>query len=313
MKFRAAAVIAGFVLITWPAMGDPVPGPIVIAHRGASGYLPEHTLESYALAYGQGADYIEPDLVRTQDGVFVCLHDIHLELTTDVKDQFPDRARKDGRWYPTDFTLAEIKQLKAVERLPKRFPKGKSDFVVPTFQEMIELIQGLNATTGREVGIYPELKEPAWHREEGLPMEEAFLKILAEYGYAGPGAKCFVQCFEPEPLQRMRGELGSTLPQVFLMSTGPSAAAQFTPEALAKIKAYANGIGPDKGLIDKDPAIVERAHTAGLLVHPYTLRADALGEKYTTSEAEIEQFYRVYKVDGMFTDFPDRSVRFLHP
>ncbi len=311
MNIRPAVAVLCLALAGQAAFGDPAPTQIVIAHRGASGYLPEHTLEAYALAHGQGADYIEPDLVRTKDGAFVCLHDIHLELTTDVNDQFPDRARKDGRWYPADFALAEIKQLQAIERLPKRFPKGKSDFEVPTFQEMIELIQGLNATTGREVGIYPELKEPAWHRKEGLPMEEAFLKILAEYGYTGPEAKCFVQCFEPEPLQRMRGELGSTLPQVFLMSAG--AQTRFTPEELAKTKAFANGIGPDKGLIDKDPGIVERAHAAGLLIHPYTLRADALGEKYATPEAEIEQFFRVYKVDGMFTDFPDRSVRFLHP
>ena len=143
------------------------PSKIVIAHRGASGYLPEHTLPAYALAHGMGADFIEPDLVLTRDGHLICLHDIYLQETTNAEQLFPDRARDDGRWYAADFTLDEIRRLQAEERLDSRFPKGASRFAVPAFTEMIELVQGLNGRTGRAVGIYPELKAPAWHRAEG--------------------------------------------------------------------------------------------------------------------------------------------------
>jgi Glycerophosphoryl diester phosphodiesterase len=197
---------------------------IVIAHRGASGYLPEHTLEAYAMAYALGANYIEPDLVLTHESKFICLHDIHLERTTNVEEVFPDRHREDGRWYAADFTLEEIRQLNVHERcnedgtpvFPGRFPMGDSQFEVPTFTEMIELIQGLNKAMGRDVGIYPEIKEPSWHEIEGLPMEEALLNVLNQYGYEGQDAKVYVQCFEPEPLKKMRFNLTTDLPLVQL-------------------------------------------------------------------------------------------------
>ncbi|MCC6795504.1 MAG: glycerophosphodiester phosphodiesterase [Candidatus Hydrogenedentes bacterium] len=284
---------------------------IVIAHRGASGYVPEHTLESYAMAHAMGTDFIEPDVVLTKDKVFICLHDIHLEMTTDVEQVFPDRKRADGKWYAADFTLAEIKQLHAHERLKNRFPQDKSSFQVPTFTEMIELVQGLNKTTGREAGIYPELKEPKWHRDNGLPMEEAFLALVKGYGYTDAKSKIFVQCFEAEPLKRMRNDLGSTLPQIQLMGNEKEFAPMLTKEGLAEVAKYANGIGPDKGMIDKDPEIVKRAHEAGLQVHPYTLRKDSLPSKYSSFDNELNQFYNVYGVDGLFTDFPDLAVAFL--
>lgn len=286
---------------------------IVIAHRGASGYVPEHTLEAYAMAHAMGADYIEPDLVLTKDKAFICLHDIHLEGTTNVEQVFPDRKRADGKWYSADFTLAEIKQLRAHERLKNRFPQDKSSFEVPTFAEMIELVQGLNNTTGREAGIYPELKEPKWHRESGLPMEEAFLDVMTKYGYTGVDAKVFVQCFEAEPLKRMRAELKSELPQIQLMSNAPVFAGMLTKEGLEKVAAYANGIGPDMGVIEKDPDVVKRAHAAGLAVHPYTLRADSLPPKYATFDNAANQFYNTYGVDGLFTDHADLAVQFLKP
>lgn len=299
-------VIASICLL---AAGAASAGPIVIAHRGASGYLPEHTLEAYAYAHALGADYIEPDLVRTKDGAFIALHDIHLEATTDVEEVFPDRKREDGRWYAADFTLAEIRRLRVHERLPRRFPQGRSDFRIPTFEEVIELVQGLNASTGRETGIYPELKDPGFHAKAGLAMEEDFLRILAEYGYTGPNAKVFVQCFEPGPLKKMRGELGSTLPQIQLISDAQGGL--LGEEGLARIAEYANGIGPDKGLIEKDPAIVQRAHAKGLLVHPYTIRRDMKPQKYEDTTAELRQFYFVYGVDGLFTDFSDDAVQVL--
>ncbi|NUM53916.1 MAG: glycerophosphodiester phosphodiesterase [Candidatus Hydrogenedentes bacterium] len=284
---------------------------IVIAHRGASGYVPEHTLEAYAMAHAMGADYIEPDVVLTKDKVFICLHDIHLEGTTNVEQVFPDRKRADGKWYAADFTLAEIKQLGAHERLKNRFPQDKSSFQVPAFAEMIELVQGLNKTTGREAGIYPELKEPAWHRDNGLPMEEAFLELVTQYGYSGEDAKIFVQCFEPSPLKRMRADLKSDLPQIQLMGGQREFAPMMTNEGLAEIATYANGIGPDIGTVEKSPDLVARAHAAKLLVHPYTLRKDSLPPKYTAFDNAANQFYNVYGVDGLFTDHADLAIQFL--
>jgi glycerophosphoryl diester phosphodiesterase len=284
---------------------------IVIAHRGASGYLPEHTLEAYTLAFGMGADYIEPDLVRTKDGAFISLHDIHLEGTTDVEQRFPDRAREDGRWYAADFTLAEIKTLKCHERLKNRFPEGKSSFEVPTFEEVIELVQGLNQVTGRNVGIYPELKQPSFHNREGLPMEKAFLDIVTRYGYEGPHAKIFVQCFEHKTLQALRTEFGCTLPQIALISDSPIFAKALSDEGLAEIATYAQGIGPSKSIIEKDPELVRRAHDLSLLVHPYTVRCDQVPGKYTNTQEELGTLYFRYDVDGLFTDCPDDAVRIL--
>lgn len=285
--------------------------PIVIAHRGASGYLPEHTLEAYAFAYAEGADYIEPDLVLTQDAQFICLHDIHLESTTNVEEIFPNRHRDDGRWYAADFDLSEIKQLRAHERLTTRFPKERSDFEVPSFIEMIELIQGLNESTGRNVGIYPELKVPGWHRASGLPMEEAFLKLISTYGYTGEDAKIFVQCFEPDSLIRMREVLNSRLPQILILGSNAAAESAVTNEGLRAITAYANGIGPAKTLVERVPDLVSRAHAAGLAVHPYTFRADQLPQQYETDEAELVRFVKEFGVDGLFTDFPGKTRRVI--
>jgi glycerophosphoryl diester phosphodiesterase len=285
-------------------------GPIVIGHRGASGYLPEHTLPSYAMAHAQGADYIEPDLVLTRDGVFICLHDVYLEPTTDVAAVYPDRARADGRWYAADFTLDEVRRLRVNERLEHRFPRDSaSRFAVPTFEEMIELVAGLNRTTGRVAGVYPELKAPAWHRAAGLPMEEAFLAILRRHGLGGAGAPpIFIQCFEPEPLRELR-RLGSSLPQIFLLDD--DGAPRLTDAGLADIATFADGIGPAKVLLEQDASLVERAHRHRLAVHPYTFRADDVPAQYASFENELASFYGKLGVDGLFTDFPDRARRWL--
>lgn len=285
--------------------------PIVIAHRGASGYLPEHTLEAYAFAYAQGADYVEPDLVLTKDKVFVCMHDIELKDTTDVEERFPDRKRDDGEWYAADFTLAEIKSLRAGERLGNRFPQGAPGFQVPTFEEMIQLVQGLNKTTGRNVGIYPELKQPSWHSQHGLPMEEAFLAICTKFGYVGKDAKIFVQCFEPTPLIAMRNTFKSELPQILLIGDARLQGGALTDTGLQAVAKYANGIGPDLRIIEQDPKLVERAHVAGVQVHPYTLRKDMLLPKYKTMDEALKSYFDTYKVDGLFTDFPDLAVAYL--
>ena len=282
------------------------PSTIVIAHRGASGYLPEHTLPAYALAHGMGADYIEPDLVLTRDGHLICLHDIYLQATTDVEQVFPDRARDDGRWYAADFALQEIRQLQAEERLGSRFPKGRSRFAVPAFTEMIELVQGLNEQTGRTVGIYPELKAPEWHRAQGLPMEESLLEVLGRYGYLEQGAPLFVQSFEAESLKRLRA-LGSELRQVFLMAEVAQYSSFLSAEGIAGVAEFATGIGPAKTMLERQPELIGWAHDAGLTVHPYTFRADQVPGRYDSHEAELRRFLFDLGVDGVFTDFPDRA------
>ncbi len=277
---------------------------IVIAHRGASGYLPEHTLPAYAVAHNMGADYIEPDLVMTRDGRFICLHDIHLEATTNVREVFPDRPREDGRWYAADFTLEEIRRLEASERLDGRFPKGVGHFRVPTFAEMIELVQRMNRDSGRSVGIYPELKAPAWHRAEGLPLEEALLEVLERYGYREPGARVFVQSFEPESLERLRA-LGSMLPQVLLMAEVERYRRFLSPEGIAGITDFADGIGPAKTMIERQRDLVGWAREAGLLVHPYTFRADQTPDRYGSLPEEVRSHLFGFGVNGVFTDHPD--------
>ncbi len=299
-----AATLAGDDGDTEDAVSPPA--KIVIAHRGASGYLPEHTLAAYALAHGMGADYIEPDLVLTRDGHLICLHDIHLQATTNVEQVFPDRAREDGRWYAADFSLAEIRRLEAEERLRDRFPRGSSRFAVPSFAEMIELVQGLNERTGRTVGIYPEIKAPAWHRAQGLPMEAALLELLERYGYRKPGAPVFVQSFEPESLQRLRA-LGSKLPQVLLMAEVEQYQRFLSPEGIASVVAFADGIGPAKTMLERQPELIGWARDAGLTVHPYTFRADQVPDRHGSHEAELERYLFELGVDGVFTDYPDRA------
>ena len=327
--FLSSLLIVVFLVgLTLPASSEGQLDKIVIAHRGASGYLPEHTLESYAMAYALGADFIETDLALTKDGVFVCIHDIYLEYTTNVKEVFPDRARKDRHWYVIDFSLDEIKQLNVHERarangiayFPSRFPLSFSKFEVPTFTEMIELIQGLNKSTGGNVGIYPEIKKPSWHTQQGFPMEEALLEILNRYGYKGRDAKIFVQCFEAESLKKLRFELGTDLPLVLLTwetiwnyeGNVIPFSAELTEDILDEIATYADGIGPYKDRIEVNSGIVQWAHERGLVVHAWTMRDDSLPVQYQTFDEELYQFYIIYKVDGLFTDFTDRTVQFLH-
>lgn len=273
----------------------------IIAHRGASGYLPEHTLEAYTAAYFMGADYIEQDLVMTKDGVPVCLHDIYLEPTTNVEEVFPERKRTDGRWYAADFTLEEVKKLRVHERteggrpvFPGRFPYGLSDFEVPTFEEAIELIQGLNRSTHRDVGIYPELKRPEWHRKNGLPMEEKALEILKKHGYADRESKIYVQCFEDAALQRIRTT--SDLKLVRLVGIDEF---EIDESRITEIAEYADAIGIQKELIVLRPEIASMAHRHGLKVHVWTFRYE--------SYEEMKNFVSAKGVDGVFTDFPDRA------
>jgi glycerophosphoryl diester phosphodiesterase len=279
----------------------PVDAVEIIAHRGASGYLPEHTLEAYAAAYFMGSDYIEQDLVMTKDGVPICLHDIFLEPTTNVEELFPGRKREDGHWYAADFTLKEVKKLRVHERTVNgkpafqgRFPYGISEFEVPTFEEAIELIQGLNSSAHRDVGIYPELKRPAWHSANGLPMEEKVLEILKKYGYTGKESKVYVQCFEDEALQRIRAMSGLKLVRLMGLEDG-----MVNEMKIQSIAEYADAIGVQKELLDVRPEIAGLAHKHGLKVHVWTFRYE--------SDEEMKRFVGRYGADGVFTDFPDRA------
>jgi len=294
-------------------------GATVIAHRGASGYLPEHTLPAYAYAHALRADFVELDLVMTKDNVLICLHDIYLEPTTDVELQYPERSRRDGHWYAADFTVDEVRTLHVHERtnsasslvFPDRFPLGQSSFFVPTLVEAIELVQGLNRSTGRDVGLYPELKRPSWHSSEGLPIEEAFLEILTDYGYSGQGANIIVQCFEADTLRALRTVFNTPFRLVQLVSASWAYAEMWTESGLDEIAQYADGIGPSKTIIEGNPSYVSWAHARGLIVHPYTFRADSLPADYASLEEELETFYFDYGVDGVFTDFPDAAIHVL--
>lgn len=310
---------------------------IVIAHRGASGYLPEHTLEAKAMAYAMGADYIEQDVVMTSDDQLIVLHDITLDRTTDVADKFPDRVRDDGRFYAIDFTLAEIRQLKASEgfniengvksqEYVDRFPMNKSTFSVPLLSEEIELIQGLNKSTGKNIGIYPEIKSPEFHRQAGKDIGTAVVKMLRTYGYKTKQDKVFLQTFSFDELRIIHDEIlpnaGVELNLVQLIDGEPSYTWMLEKDGMDKLAAYADGVGPEKGLIiDASSSksnieiteLVTRAHRAGMQVHPYTYRLDAgqIPEYADSFEELLELHYFRAGVDGVFTDFADRAVNLL--
>lgn len=307
--------------------------PLVIAHRGASGYLPEHTLESAAYAHALGADYIEQDVVMSRDGTLVVLHDIHLETTTDVAVRFPDRKRPDGSFYALDFTWEELRSLRVSERFdpktgaavfPRRFPVAAGAFRLCTLEEQIALIAGLNRATGRTTGLYVEFKDPAFHKKEGRDLGAALLEVLGRHGYHDPADRIFVQCFDPVALKRLRTELRTRLPLVQLLGDnawGESPAdynALRTPAGLKEIATYAQGIGPHVGQIvsgraaDGKPeltSLVSDAHREGLLVHPYTFRADTLPAGIPDIARLLELFLVQAGIDGFFIDQPDSGVR----
>ena len=319
-------------LFSLGALAAAEPRPLIIAHRGASGYLPEHTLAAKALAYGQGADFLEQDVVLSKDGVPVIFHDTHIDTTTDVAKKFPGRQRADGRFYALDFTLAELKQLNLTERFspktgkaafPRRFPVGVGSFSVVTLEEEIRFIQHLNRSTGRNVGIYPELKAPAWHRQEGRDLASAVLPILRKYGYDAKDSACFVQCFELAEIKRLRGELAWKGKLIMLLGgkgKGPGET-DFTylqtDAGLAELAKLVDGIGPPISSVvtGKSPAerkvtdLTARARKAGLLSHPYTLRADELPQCVSSVDELLRVLFDEAKIDGLFTDFPDLIKR----
>ncbi|MBD2185790.1 glycerophosphodiester phosphodiesterase [Planktothrix sp. FACHB-1375] len=315
--------------------------PIIIAHRGASGWRPEHTLAGYELAIDLGADFIEPDLVSTQDGVLIARHENEISGTTDVADRPEFANRKtakiiDGEtvtgWFAEDFTISEIKTLRAKERLPFRSQSFNGLFSVPTLPEIIDLAKRKSGETGRTIGIYPETKHPTYFDSIGLSLEEPLIEILHNNGYNKADDPVFIQSFETTNLQQL--DRLTDLPLIQLLSNtgkpydlavaGDPRTYQdlISPAELAKIAAYADGIGPDKraivpvdehGRLLSPTSLIIDAHAVGLLVHPYTFRNEAqflAPDYHNNPEAEYEQFFHL-GVDGLFTDFTDTAVRVL--
>jgi glycerophosphoryl diester phosphodiesterase len=353
-------VAAPFVAVSAASVASAAPAPdsggpgggrtLVIGHRGASGYRPEHTLASYELAARLGADFMEPDLVPTKDGVLVCRHEPEIGGTTNVADHPEFAGRKvtkvlDGTpttgWFTEDFTLAELKTLRAKERLPvvrQENTMYDGRYEIPTFTELLDLRKRLSQELGRELGVYPETKHPTYFQKAGLPLEQRLLDILSKYGLNHSSAPVFVQSFETKNLGQLR-QLGLRTAVVQLLSaTGapfdlvdahdPRTYADLsTPAGLRQIASYANGIGPDKtqiiprkadGSLGTPTSLVADAHAAGLVLHPYTFRAEntflpvdyqrgtnpndfgrAIDEQVTYLRAGI---------DGLFTDQADIGV-----
>jgi glycerophosphoryl diester phosphodiesterase len=335
-----ASALAGTASATGKQRADE---PLVIGHRGASAYRPEHTLASYQLAIDMGADYIEPDLVSTKDRVLVARHENEISGTTDVA-QHPEFAGRrktrtiDGvavtGWFTEDFTLAELKTLRAIERLPALRPANTAFdglFEIPTLQEVIDLAK-------REgVGIYPETKHPTYHDSVGLSLEEPLIKTLRANGLDRRDADVFVQSFEVSNLQELNRELkvdivqltsASGRPYDFTAKGDPRTYADLTTASgLRWVARYADGLGPDKNqIVPRDAqnrllaptSLVQDAHRAGLQVHPYTFRPEnsflpadfrqgrtdgARGNQ----PAELKLFYKL-GVDGVFADNPDTAI-----
>lgn len=291
--------------------------PIVIAHRGASGYLPEHTLEAAAFAHALGADYIEQDCVLSKDGIPVVMHDLTLDDLTNVQEVFPGRQRSDDRFHVLDFTLAELRQLRVTERRSanrawkdanSRFPLEQGTFRISTLEEHLQLIQGLNRSRQHQAGVYVEIKDPQKHRAAGLDASTTILSLLRKYGYDSADDRIYLQCFDDAEVRRLRNELKCPLPLIWLTGKAPSA------EQLRDARSFCDGLGllltlvvtgasPD-GRLEVSP-LVNQAHALGLPVHIWTWRSDSLPTFVKNGESLLEVLTVDAGVDGIFTDQPD--------
>ena len=291
-------------------------------------------MQSKALAFAMGADYLEQDIVATRDDRLVVLHDIYLDRVTDVAERFPGRARRDGRYYVRDFDLDEILTLTVHERVgvdghqvfPQRQAYSGAEFRVHTLERELALVATLRNSTGRDVGIYPEIKAPAWHASEGVDITVLVLETLRAAGYAAHADPVYLQCFDETELRRIRHDLGSPLKLVQLIGEDSwepeptNFAAMRTPAGLRELGRTVDGIGPwVNQLYDtvagdfsvRDVGLVGEAHELGLVVHPYTFRSDALPPGFGTFDEMIRFFTRESPVDGMFTDFPGEILAIL--
>ncbi|VAV91499.1 Glycerophosphoryl diester phosphodiesterase [hydrothermal vent metagenome] len=281
--------------------------PIIIAHRGACGYLPEHTIEGYQLAIDLGADFIEPDMVFTKDGHLIARHDHYLSTTTNVAEHAEFASRKTTRpdhdgedWFSEDFTLAEIKTLRAKQAMPERSHEADGKFEIPTIEEVFALTRANGVSSKRDValGVYPETKLPGYFNSIGHDYQPALIAELEKVGWWQNPFPLFVQSFEPEILMAFK-QSKPDLPLIMLIEKKQHL-------RLAEIAKFADGIGPFKGLlVDKSGAstgVIEQAHKLGLDVHPWTFRSDQLPKEFSNPQAEFDFFFDL-GVDGVFTDF----------
>lgn len=274
----------------------------LVAHRGASGYAPEHTIDAYKLALEQGADFVEQDLAVTKDGVLVSIHDLTLERTTNVEELFPDRFTEDKtgataakHWLVNDFTLAEIKQLDAGSWFDRKFAEAR----ILTFQEAIDVVRG-------KAGLYPELKDPEFYRQRGIDTAKLLQDIIAKNSLAADRkTPLIIQSFDDVTLKQLAKELPS-VPRVYLLE--PRSAGQVdSAEKVKGIAAWATGLGPNKIIVQQKPEVVTWAHAAGLTVTPWTFRAS--NTTFPSVKEEMAKFLYDYGVDAVFTDNPDQFPR----
>ena len=301
----AVVMLAGTVLIVAAGVPGADRPKQLIAHRGASGYAPEHTFASYDLAIAQKADFVEPDLAVSKDGVLVCLHDDTLERTTNVEEIFPDRFSPDvkgrngeKRWVANDFTVAEMKRLDAGSWFNAKFAGAQ----VPTFDEMIARVGAHEGT-----GIYPELKSPPLYTARGVDMAAIFVASIKKHGLDRPESlrkmPVIVQSFDRPTIKRMSTEL-PTVPRVFLTSSD----ADVTDERLKDLATFATGIAPEKPVIARHPDLVARTHALNLTVTSWTFRADDK-TAYPSVRDEMAQFLYTFGIDALFTNNPDQFPR----
>jgi glycerophosphoryl diester phosphodiesterase len=295
--------IAVLVLITCAALTPAPEKKQLVAHRGASAYAPEHTLEAYRLALQQGADFVEQDLAVSKDGVLVCIHDLTLERTTNVEDVFPDRFVEDKsggalvkRWPVHDFTVAEIRQLDAGTWFDRKFAGAR----VPTFQEAIDLVRG-------KAGLYPELKDPEFYRKRGVSPEKLLAEVLTRNSLVSDSATAvIIQSFDDTTLKNLARDLAA-VPRVFLVEARAIDRVD-SAEKLREIATWATGLGPNKAIVAMRPDVVKWAHSAKLTVTPWTFRSSNTGT-YPSVREEIAKFLYDYGVDAVFTDNPDQFPR----
>ncbi|CAN5702111.1 glycerophosphodiester phosphodiesterase [soil metagenome] len=276
----------------------------LVAHRGASAYAPEHTLEAYRLAIEQGADFVEQDLAVTKDGVLVCIHDLTLDRTTNVEEVFPTRFVEDktgaspgGRWLVADFTLAEIKTLDAGSWFNPKFAGAR----IPTFQEAIDAV-------GTRAGLYPELKDPAFYRTRGVSPEKLLAQVLQKNKLVTRGAtpRVIIQSFDETTVKLLAKELPE-ISRVWLID--PASAGRIdSEEKVRQVAGWATGLGPNKMIVAARPEIVKWAHAAGLTVTPWTFRSSNTGA-FASVREEMAKFLYEYGVDAVFTDNPDQFPR----
>jgi glycerophosphoryl diester phosphodiesterase len=300
MRLAAVMLIVSALL----AGTQPVPAKKqLVAHRGASAYAPEHTLDAYRLAMQQGADYVEQDLAVTKDGVLVCVHDLTLDRTTNVEEVFPDRFSEDRsgatpvrRWLVNDFTLAEIKRLDAGAWFDAKFAGAR----IPTFQEAVDLVKG-------KAGLYPELKDPEFYRTRGVSPEKLLGAALHKNSLIGdPKTPVIIQSFDDTTIKLLARELPQVA-RVFLVEAREAQRVD-SAEKLREIATWSTGLGPNKAIVSGQPEVVKWAHAAGLTVTPWTFRSSNTGSLASVRE-EMAKFLYEYGVDAVFTDNPDQFPR----